>query len=117
MTSKRYDRRVLTEEQAIAICIDQRDNMDIAKEYGVTRATISRIKNGHRYANVTQHVRDGQGFQIRINGLKAERNRLITMLKMTEEEIERLENVQASDPRAVHKKEELELYKRLVRGS
>lgn len=50
----RNGRAVLTEEQVAAIRADPRRQVDIAKEYGVIQAHISRIKRGVAWASVPE---------------------------------------------------------------
>ena len=115
--TKLYDKRVFTDDQAIAICLDDRTCEDIADDYGVTRATISRIKHGHRYANVTEHVRDKQAFALKISGLKAERNNLLKTIEAMEKEIAQLESQRDSHPDEIKRKEDLAKYQQLVHGA
>lgn len=115
--TKLYDKRVFTSDQAVAICLDDRTCEDIANDYGVSKATISRIKLGHRYANVTEHVRDKQAFALKINGLKAERNTLLNRIEAMNKEIARLEDIHDSHPDEAKRKEELAQYQQLVHGS
>lgn len=42
----------LTEQQALAIKVDERKGQLIAKEYGVSEATVSMIRNNKRWAHV-----------------------------------------------------------------
>ena len=115
--SKLYEKRMFTDEQAIAICLDKRDNQTIADDYGVNRASISQIKHGHRYANVTEHVRDKQAFALKISGLKAERNNLLKTIEAMEKEIAQLESQRDSHPDEVKRKEDLAKYQQLVHGA
>ena len=58
-----------TPEQAKAICISPLSDEDQAKKYGVSRATISRIRNGHTYVDETLPLRN-----IRTTALKIEKH-------------------------------------------
>lgn len=47
----------LTEAQAVAIVLDPRGVEDVAREHGINRSTVSRIRRGLRNADATADVR------------------------------------------------------------
>ena len=115
--TKIYDKRTLTDTQAVAICLDNRSCEDVAKDYGVSRATISRIKHGHRYANVTEHIRDRQAFAVKLSDLVFKRDLLLTEVDRMTKQIEELRSLKRGIPDEKNKEEELAKYQKLVHGS
>jgi hypothetical protein len=94
--------------QAQAICTDPRSDSDVAKKWGVSRATISRIRNGHTYASETLPVRN-----IRATALKIEKHneRIEKYLQKIDREFElrdRLIRDSENNPYVVAQKQEAE---------
>jgi hypothetical protein len=92
--------------QAQLICTDPRSDLDVAQEWGVSRATISRIRNGHTYASETLPVRN-----IRATALKIEKHneRIEKYFKKIDREFElrdRLIRDSENNPYVVAQKEE-----------
>jgi len=49
---KKYWQQKLTEEQVIDIKTCVLSGIELAKKYGVTKSTISKIRNGHRWKDI-----------------------------------------------------------------
>jgi transposase-like protein len=47
----------LTEEQLVAIVLDPRGVEDVAREHGIAKSTVSRIRNGLRHKSETEVAR------------------------------------------------------------
>ena len=96
--TKIYNRRTLTNDQAMTICIDSRTQDDIAKDYGISRAQVSRIQNGHRYANVTEHIRNRQAFSVKLSDLRWQHISLLQQAERVAEQINELEALERCTP-------------------
>ena len=106
-----YEKRTLTNEQAIAICLDKRIQEDIAKDYDISRVQVSRIQNGHRYANVTEHVRDKKAFAVRLSDLRYKHQDLVRQTERVAKEITELEELESSRPDETKRQEDLVRYR------
>ena len=110
-----------THTEAKAICTSPETDDALAKKHGVSRATISRIRNGHTYADVTLPVRN-----IRSTALKIEKHneRIKIYLQKIDREVELRDRllrdsedhpyIVAQKEEAKRKAEELAEYNRLL---
>ena len=109
-----YDKRTLSKDDAIAICLDNRTQEDIAKDYDISRGQVSRIQNGHRYANVTEHVRDKKAFAVKVSDLRWKHKHLLIEADRVAKQIEQLESLQRCTPDETLKEENLVKYRELL---
>ena len=112
--TKLYDKRTLTNDQAVAICLDKRTQDEVAEDYGISRAQVSRIQHGHRYANVTEHVRDKKAFSLKVSDLQWKHKQLLAEAERVAKQIEQLESLQRCTPDEMLKEENLAKYRALV---
>ena len=95
-----------TPTEAKAICTSPESDSELAKKHGVSRATISRIRNGHTYADLTEPVRNIRSTALKI---KKHNERIETYLQKIDREIElrdRLIRDSEDHPYIVAQKEE-----------
>ena len=111
--TKLYDRRNLDPEDAIAICLDDRMQAEIAEDYGISRPQVSLIQSGKRYANVTLHVRDKKAFAIKLSDLRFKHQDLMAQAERVAKEINELEALQRSHPDEIKKQADLDAYRQL----